>query len=104
MTPEGTDDMRKAGELTFDVLSDPGNATAEAYGLVFTLPEDVRPIYEKFGIDVAKANGDDTFKLPVPATYVIDEDGTIAWAHVDLDYRTRAEPSEILEALKKLKK
>lgn len=70
---------------------------------MFTLPEYVRPVYAKFGIDLPAANGDDSFELPVTATYVIDKDGVIRWAHVDLDYRTRAEPRDILRALAKLK-
>jgi peroxiredoxin len=99
MTPESTLDMSAAAKLDFPVLSDVGNKTARAYGLEFVLPAYLRPVYEKFGIDIPTSNGEDTFKLPVPATYVIDQDGIIRWAHVDLDYRTRAEPSDILEAL-----
>ncbi len=89
--------------LEFPVLSDPGNAAARRFGLVFQLPEYLRPIYEKFGINLAEANGDASFELPVPATYVIDKDGTIRWAHLNLDYRTRAEPSDVLAALDALK-
>ena len=85
------------------MLSDPGNKVARSYGLVFTLPEYVRPVYEQFGIDLPAANGDDSFELPVPATYVLDKEGVIRWAHLDLDYRTRAEPRDILRALDKVK-
>ena len=91
-----------ASKLTFPVLSDPGNAVAREYGLVFTLPEYVRPVYEKFGIDLPRDNGDDSFQLPVPATYVIDKQGVIRWAHVNLDYRTRAEPADVVAALEAL--
>ena len=69
--------MVTAQSLTFPVLSDPGNEVARRYGLVFTLPESLRPLYAQFGIDIPTSNGDDTFELPVPATYVIDESGTI---------------------------
>ena len=92
-----------ARKLTFPVLSDPGNAVARKYGLVFTLPEYVRPVYEKFGIDLPRDNGDDSFQLPVPATYLIDKQGVIRWAHVNLDYRTRAEPADVLAALEALR-
>ena len=85
--------------LSFKVLSDPKNVVARQYGLVFTLPEPVRPLYAQFGIDLPATNGDDSFELPVPATYVIDKTGTVRWAHLNLDYRTRAEPSEVLMAL-----
>ncbi len=99
MTPTSSAELQQAKALTFPVLSDPGNAVARTYGLVFTLPEYVRPVFEKFGIDVPGANGEDSFELPVPATYVIDQDGTIRWAHVELDYRKRAEPADLLVAL-----
>lgn len=89
--------------LSFHVLSDPGNDVARSYGLEFTLPSYLRPVYKQFGIDVPAANGDDTFALPVSATYVIDKSGTVRWAHVDLDYRTRAEPADVLAALDALK-
>ncbi len=75
---------------------------AEQYGLVFTLSEELRPLYEKFGIDVPGFNGDDTFRLPVPATYVIGKDGTVLYAFVDADYTKRLEPDDIVEALKAL--
>ena len=103
MTPESSDDMRTAQTLTFPVLSDPGNAAARAYGLVFTLPERLRPLYADFGIDLPASNGDDSFELPVSATYVVDREGKIRWAHIDLDYTTRAEPEDVLRALDALK-
>lgn len=68
-----------------------------------TLPENLRPVYEQFGIDLPAANGDDSFELPIPATYVIDKDGKIRWAHVSTDYTTRAEPSDVVQALDALK-
>lgn len=89
-------------ELEFPVLSDVGNQVAKQFGIVFTLPAELRPIYESFGIDVAKHNGDDTFELPCPATYVIDGSGTIQYSFVHSDYTLRAEPAEILEVLKNL--
>jgi len=99
----GSKDMQTALSLTFPVVSDPGNAVARTYGLVFTVPEYIRPIYEKFGIDLPAANGEASFELPVPATYVIDKQGVIRWAHVDLDYTKRAEPADVLAALDALK-
>jgi len=102
MTPAGSREMATAVELPFPVLSDPGNATARRYGLVFTLPSYMRPVYEQFGIDLPATNGEDSFELPVPATYILDREGTIRWAHVDLDYTQRAEPADILAALKAL--
>jgi len=88
--------------LSFPVLSDRGNLVAKAYGLVFTLPEELRPIYENFDIDLPAYNGDDSFELPLPATYIVRRDGTVAHAFVDADYTRRMEPAEIVEILKTL--
>ena len=63
--------------LTFEVLSDVGNKVARDFGIVFTLPETLRDIYKGFGIDLPASNGDQTFELPVPATYIIDRQGII---------------------------
>ena len=102
MTPASTAEMKQALESPFPILSDGGNEVARTFGLVHVLPEYLRPVYEQFGIDLPKANGDQTFELPLPATYVIDQDGTIRFAHVELDYTQRAEPRDILAALAKL--
>ena len=88
--------------LTFEVLSDVGNKVARQFGIVFTLPEEARPIYQSFGIDLPAANGDATFELPIPATFVIAVDGTIAYAFVDADYTSRVEPAAVLEVMKGL--
>ena len=88
--------------LAFEVLSDVGNKVANSFGLVFALAEELRPIYSSFGIDIPAYNGDDTFELPMPATYVIDADGTIIHVFVDADYTKRLEPSAVLDALEEL--
>ena len=89
-------------DLTFEVLSDVGNRVAREFGLVFTLPAEMRSIYVDFGIDLPATNGDQSFELPVPATYVIDRSGIIRLTFVDIDYTKRLDPAEILAALKKL--
>jgi len=78
--------------LTFEVLRDFGNRVAEEYGLVFTLPDDVREIYLKLGIDLARGNGDGTWRLPIPARFVIDREGTIQAVDADPDYTRRPVP------------
>ena len=85
------------------MLRDLGNTVAEAYGLVFTLPEDLQAIYQKFGIDLAKGNGDGTWRLPVPARFVIDRSGVIRGVDADPDYTRRPEPSATIEVLKTLR-
>lgn len=89
-------------QLEFEVLSDVGNRVAREYGLVMVVDEEIRPYYEQWGIDIPSANGDETFELPVPATYVIDQAGVIRAAHVDKDYTRRMEPADIVAALKAL--
>lgn len=88
--------------IAFEVLSDVGNHVARKFGLVFTLSEKLRPIYAGFGINIPAFNGDDTFELPLPATYVIDTDCTITYSFVDPDYTKLLEPSEIVNVLKNM--
>jgi peroxiredoxin len=85
--------------LTFPVLSDVGNLVARKYGIVFVLPEQLRVIYEGFGIDIPAANGDDSFELPVPATYVIETSGKVKLAFIDADYTQRLDPETVIFAL-----
>ena len=87
-------------DLSFDILYDKGNAVAREFGLVFTLPQEIRSIYDKFGIDVVDHNGDETFELPLPATYIINQSGEIVYHFVEADYTKRSEPADVLAALK----
>jgi len=90
----------KAKQLTFEILSDPGNAVAQKFGLVHSLPEDLRKIYLQFGIDLPKHNGDDSWTLPLAARFIIDGEAIIRYAEVDADYTVRPDPEHTLEALK----
>ena len=101
-TPETSEDLADANKLTYPVLSDVGARTAESYGLIFELDPSLVPIYENFGIDIPAANGDESYRLPLAATYVIDTDGRVSWSYVSTDYTTRAEPQDILDALAEL--
>jgi peroxiredoxin len=98
-TPRETADPKP---LTFEVLRDFGNRVAEEYGLVFTLPDDVREIYLKLGIDLARGNGDGTWRLPIPARFVIDRDGLIRAVDADPDYTRRSEPAHTVGILRRL--
>jgi peroxiredoxin len=89
--------------LSFEMLRDLGNRVADAYGLAFTLPQDLQAIYLKFGIDLARSNGDGTWRLPIPARFVIDRGGVIRAADADPDYTRRSEPSQTVEVLKQLR-
>jgi peroxiredoxin len=98
-TPAEAVAMAEHEGLTFPLLHDAGNAAAAAFGLVFDLAEELRPIYAQFGHALPDCNGDASWRLPIPATYVVDADRTIALAFLDVDYRNRLEPAEIVAAV-----
>lgn len=102
-TPDKSAETVAQNSLGYLVLSDPDNALARKFGLVFTLPESIRPIYEE-RIGLAEYNGNDKNELPLAATYVIDHHGVVRWAFRDADYKKRAEPADIVKAVKKLGK
>ncbi len=101
-TPDSSLSTAEKLELAFPVLSDAGNAVARRYGLVFTLADELRPVYAGWGLDLPAANGDETFELPLPATFVIGADGKVAWRFADADYTKRAEPDDVIAALRAL--
>ena len=101
-TPDNSLTTQEKNDLSFEVLSDIGNQVARELGLVFTVPEYLRPIYEKFSIDIVAHNGDENFELPVPATYIVTPQGEIVHHFVNIDYRQREDPERILAVLKQL--
>ena len=101
--PDGSLSTAEANALTFDVLSDLGNDVARRFGLVWALPEELRAALRSNNKALPDINGDDSWELPVPATYAIARDGRVALAAVEVDYRRRLEPSAILGALKVLR-
>lgn len=105
LSPETRDHVQENVEknkLTFDLLTDTDNAVAKLFGLHFVLDDKTVDKYEGYGIDVATHNGTGKHELPIPATYIIDTDGVIAYAFVDEDYTKRAKTRDIVKALEKL--
>jgi peroxiredoxin len=101
--PDNSLSTAEKNELRFHVLSDPGNAVARQYGLVFRLDDELVQIYlNQFRISLPARNGDDSWELPIPGTFVIGPDGLIRLAHADPDYTRRLEPRELLDALRLL--
>ncbi len=100
--PDNSLTLQEKHDLRFPVLSDSGNAVARSYGLIFALDPSLHPIYKDFGIDLPARNGDESYELPIPATYVVDRNRVIRYAYVNADYTQRAEPGEVLAAVRQL--
>ncbi len=99
--PELSKGFSEKRGLTFDLLFDKNNEFATQVGIVFGIENDLKQVYEKFGIDLAKSQGNSAWQLPVAATYVIGKDHKVKYAFIDPDYKNRAEPMEIDTALAK---
>ncbi len=84
--------------LPFPVLHDPENVVAEKFGLVYTVPEYHRAYYLSILVNIPFVNGEKSWKLPLPATYVIGRDGRVVFAEAHADFRVRPEPEEALAA------
>jgi peroxiredoxin len=95
-------EMVKKHHLQFDVLSDFNNKVAGQFKLAFRIPEDLKEVYTKFGIDLVRFDGDDSWTLPMPARYIIDQQSKIVYAEMDPDYTVRPEPQDTVAALQKL--
>ena len=89
-------------QLSFDLLSDPGNGVADQFGIKYTLSAKLARSYSNIGIRLDEYNGDDSWTLPLAARFIIDGNGTIRYAVVNADYTIRPEPEETLAALKTL--
>lgn len=100
--PGRTADMAAKQKLTFPIAWDEKATVAEAFGLAFALPDDLRQVYLGFGNDLAVRNGDPSWRLPVPARFVIDADGIVRSVEADPDYRFRPEPETTLAILRKV--
>jgi peroxiredoxin len=92
--------MRDQHKLRFPLLSDAGNKVARQFGLTYRVPEDQKAIYQRAFVNLPFVNGDDSWELPIPASYIIDRDGTVLNASANEDYTVRPEPKDILDILK----
>ena len=92
--------MHDQHRLRFPLLSDVGNKVARAFGLTYRVPAAQEAIYRRAFVNLSLANGDESWELPIPATYILDRDGTVLYASANEDYAERTEPAEILQTLK----
>ncbi len=91
--------MADQHKLRFPLLSDAGNQVARHFGLVYSVPDEQRQVYRSAFVNLPFANGDEGWELPIPATYILDREGTVVYASANADYANRPEPADILAAL-----
>jgi peroxiredoxin len=99
-TPANSRKSVRQNELSFPILSDTHNNVAAAFGLRFALPDYLVALYKNLKNDLPSVNGDESWTLPMPARFVIGQDGTILYAEVNPDYTRRPEPNDMLPALR----
>lgn len=105
ISPESPDNSMSTAEkhkLTIEVLSDLDNKVAKQFGIVFEVPDYLIKTYKSFGLDLSHHNNSEKWELPMPATFVISQQGEIVFSYVNEDYITRANIDDILEALRKI--
>jgi peroxiredoxin len=93
--------------LPFPLLADPGAAIAEKFGIAYTIPTDHRRYFQSILVNIPFNNAglsyhnatEESWRLPLPAVFVIAQDGTIAFAEAHADFRVRPEPTEVLAAI-----
>ena len=97
--PEKAKQTAQVNDLEIVALHDKASAVARAYGIVFKLPEPIIPAYRD-KLKLPEYNGNDAMELPLSATYVIDKSGRITYAFLDADYKKRAEPADVIKAVR----
>jgi peroxiredoxin len=99
MSPLQAEFMRDQHKLAFPVLSDFGNKVSEQFGIAYRVPRYQQELYSTVFINLPHINGEDSWTLPLPATFAIGTDRLIRFAFADEDYTRRAEPADVLQAL-----
>jgi peroxiredoxin len=94
---------QRDNKLGFPILGDKGGDVAAAFGVRWDVPEYLQSIHKAVGADITVFNGEDSWTLPMPARYVIGQDGIIQYAEVNADYTQRPEPSEVFPTLERLR-
>ena len=106
-TPRQNDFTIQQHGLPFPVLSDPGAKVAAQYGLAYTIPPEHRSYYRSILVNIPFANAglnydnatDASWTLPLPATFLLRQDATVAFAEAHADFHVRPEPADLLAAL-----
>lgn len=100
-TPANSRKSVRQNALGFPILSDPENATAAAFGLRFAMPDYLIELYKSLKNDLPSFNGDPSWTLPMPARFLVGQDGRILYANVEPDYTRRPEPEDMFPALER---
>ncbi|MGL4956447.1 MAG: redoxin domain-containing protein [Bacteroidales bacterium] len=101
--PDSSLSTKEKNDLDFEVLSDLNNAVAREYGIVFKLDAETEQRYED-RFKLSTHNGSKSGELPIPATYIINQQGEIKYAYVNKDYQRRVEPSMIIDKLQEVRR
>jgi peroxiredoxin len=88
-------------KFRFPLLSDAGNQVARQFGIVYRVPDYQQSLYRRAFINLPFANGDESWELPIPATYILDRDSTVLYASANPDYTERPEPADVLRLLQR---
>jgi peroxiredoxin len=97
--PDGSLSAAQTNQLTYAVVSDPGNQIASALGILTEPSAEASAAQQKLGLDLAEHNADGGLALPMPTTVVVDATGVIRWIDVHPNYTTRSEVPDILAAV-----
>lgn len=92
--------MHDQHKLRFPLLSDSGNKVAREFGLVYRVPAAQEAVYRRAFVNLPFTNGDESWELPIPATYILDHDATVLYASANENYTERPEPQEITRLFK----
>lgn len=95
-------ELARKQNITYPIVQDVDLAIAKAFGLAFVVPDDLKAVYQGFGIDLPKNTGMTAWELPMPARFVIDRSGIVRAADVDPDYTVRPEATDTLAVVQKL--
>ena len=101
-TPHQSNITQRNNKISFQMLSDKGGELAESFGIRTRLPIDLQTVFKELDIDLIALNGETSWTLPMPARFVISQDGIIAFSEIDSDYTHRPEPGDLLPTLKRL--
>ena len=100
--PDISKGLANKQKLAYPIVADQGLAIARSFGLAFTLPDELKAVYQSFGIDLPKNTGHAAWELPVPSRFVIDRAGIVRKVDADPDYTVRPEATETLATLKSI--